>query len=108
MTTATVNPVTCVSCGTTAPMHTMLMNDQGALTCASCLASAEAKAGNRKRAKNVMLAPAMVSTLSYLSFLVPFLNLFVPGLLAATAIWSAIGGIRLHNELGRRRDDHGV
>jgi len=108
MTVASVSPATCTACGTTAPLHTMLMNDQGALTCASCLARAEAQTGMRKRAKNIMLAPAMVSVMSYLALIVPVVNLAAPGILAAIAMWSAIGGIRLHTELGRRRDDHGV
>ena len=107
MPAAATQPATCTTCGTTAPMHMMLMNDQGALTCGSCLAKAEAQAGMRKRAKNIMLAPAMVSTLAYFSFLVPMLNLVGPGILAAIAIFSAVGGIRLHGELGRR-SDHGV
>jgi hypothetical protein len=108
MSTATVNPNTCTTCGTTAPLHTMLMNDQGALTCASCLARSEAQVGLRKRTKNMMLAPAMASVLAYFSFVVPFLNIFLPGVLAALAILSAVTGIKLHGELGRRRDDHGV
>jgi F0F1-type ATP synthase assembly protein I len=65
-------------------------------------------ASARKRAKNVMLAPAMVSVLAYLSFLVPLLNIAAPGILGAMAIWSAVGGIRLHGELGRRKDNDGV
>jgi hypothetical protein len=108
MPAAASNPATCTTCGTTAPMHTFLMNEQGALTCASCLAKAEAQAGLRKRTKNTMLAPAMVSVMAYLSFVVPVFNIAAPGILAAIAMWSAIGGIRLHNEIGRRRDDHGV
>jgi hypothetical protein len=101
MSTAPMNTGTCTTCGKALPMHTMLMNDQGALTCASCLAQREFNDGARKRAKNHMLAPAMISTLAYFSFLVPLWNLFGPGLLAASAIWGAIGGIRLHNELAR-------
>jgi len=107
MPAAAANPATCTQCATTAPMHMMLMNDQGALICGSCQAKGEAQAGTRKRAKNIMLAPAMVSTLAYFSFLVPLLNLVGPGILAAIAIVSAVGGIRLHGELGRTRD-HGV
>ena len=108
MTVASVNPVSCTTCGTTAPMHTMLMNDQGALTCGSCLARAEARAGMRSRAKNIMLAPAMVSVIAYFALVIPVINLVAPGILAAIALWGAIGGIRLHTELGRRGDDHGV
>jgi hypothetical protein len=108
MPTAAANPATCTQCGTVAPLHMMLMNDQGAITCPSCLAKAEAQVGLRKRAKNHMLAPAMISTLAYFSFVVPMWNLAGPGLLAATAIWGAIGGIRLHSELGRSRDNQGV
>jgi hypothetical protein len=108
MTTAAVNMGTCTTCGKTLPMHTLLMNDQGALTCASCLAAREMNEGSRKRAKNHMLAPAMISTLAYFSFLVPFWNLFGPGLLAASAIWGAIGGIRLNNELARAPGNQGV
>jgi hypothetical protein len=108
MPAAAANPATCTACGTVAPMHTMLMNDQGALTCGSCLAQAESQAGMRKRTKNIMLAPAMVSVLAYLSFLIPLVNLAAPGILAAIALWSAIGGIRLYNELGHRRDNEGV
>lgn len=107
MPAAAPNPATCTQCGTTAPMHMMLMNDQGALTCGSCQAKGEAQVGMRKRAKNAMLAPAMLSTLAYFSFLVPVLNLAGPGVLAAIAIWGAVGAIRLHGELGRTRD-HGV
>jgi len=108
MPAAAANPATCTVCETVAPMHAMLMNDQGALTCASCLARVEAQAGMSKRAKNMMLAPAMVSVLAYLSFLIPLVNLAAPGVLAAIALWSAIGGIRLYHELGRRRDNEGV
>jgi hypothetical protein len=108
MPAAATNPVTCTSCGMTAPMHTMLMNDQGALTCASCLARTEMQASARKRAKNVMLAPAMVSVLAYLSFLIPLVNIAAPGILAALAIWSAVGGIRLHGEMSRMKDFDGV
>ena len=108
MTSAAIDPATCTQCGKTAPLRTMLMNEMGALTCDSCLAKREAQAGLRKRAKNTMLAPAMVSTLAYLCFLVPFLNLAAPGVLAAIAMWGAIGGIKVHNEINRRTDDHGV
>src|SRR5438876_5965902 len=107
-TTAAANPATCTQCGTVAPLHLMLMNDQGAITCAPCLAKAEAQVGLRKRTKNHMLAPAMISTLAYFSFLVPVWNLAAPGFLAALAIWGAIGAIKLHTELGRARDNQGV
>ena len=108
MPASAASPATCTSCGTTAPMHTMLMNDQGALTCASCLAKVDAQSGLRKRAKNVMLAPAMVSILAWFSLVLPTVGLFLPGVMAAGAILGAVGGIRLYAELGRRRDDHGV
>jgi hypothetical protein len=62
----------------------------------------------RKRAKNMMLAPAMVSLLAWFSMVVPLLNLAAPGILAAIAILSAVNGIRLYTELGHRSDDHGV
>lgn len=108
MSTASVNPVTCTGCGVIAPMHAMLLNDQGAVTCQSCLAKDEAKAGLRKRIRNSMLAPAMVSLLAWFSLVIPLVNLVAPGVLSAVALWSAIGGIRVYNELGRRPDDHGV
>jgi hypothetical protein len=108
MTTASVNPVTCAGCGVIAPMHTMLLNDQGAVSCQPCLAKEEAKAGLRKRTRNNMLAPAMVSLLAWFSLIIPLINLAAPGVLSAVALWSAIGGVRVYNELGRRRDDHGV
>ena len=108
MTTAAVDPATCTQCGTTAPLRTLLMNEMGALTCNACLARREEQAGTRKRAKNTMLAPAMVSALSYLSFMVPVVNFAAPGVLAAIAMWGAIGGLRVHHEIARRKDDHGV
>jgi hypothetical protein len=36
MTTAAVDPATCTQCGTTAPLHMMLTNETGALTCNAC------------------------------------------------------------------------
>jgi len=108
MPASAASPATCTSCGTTAPMHTMLMNDQGALTCGSCLARVDAQSGLRKRAKNVMLTPAMVSVLGWFALLVPMVGIVLPGLMAAGAILGAVAGIRLYGELGRRRDDHGV
>jgi hypothetical protein len=108
MTTAAIDPATCTQCGTTAPLRTMLMNEMGALTCNSCMAKRGEQDALRKRAKNTMLAPAMVSALAYMSFLVPMLNIAAPGVLAAIAIWGAIGGIKVYNEIGRHRDDHGV
>jgi hypothetical protein len=53
------------------------------------------------------LTPPMLSVLAYLSFLVPFLNLFLPAVLAGSAIWGAIGGIRLFAQLNGRTD-HGA
>jgi hypothetical protein len=108
MTTAAVDPATCTQCGTTAPLRMMLMNEMGALTCNACLAKKLDHEGSRKRAKNTMLAPAMVSALAYLSFVVPVLNISAPGVLAAIAMWGAIGGLRLHREFAHRKDDHGV
>ena len=86
----------------------MLMNEMGALTCNACLTKKLDHEGSRKRAKNTMLAPAMVSAMAYLSFIVPVVNLFAPGVLAAIAMWGAIGGLRLHHEFAHRKDDHGV
>jgi hypothetical protein len=107
MTTAAIDPATCTQCGKTAPLRTMLMNEMGALTCNACLARREGQDATRRRAKNTMLAPAMVSTLAYLAFLIPYINFVAPGVLAAIAIWGAIGGIRVHNEINRTAD-HGV
>jgi len=108
MTTAAVDPATCTQCGATAPLRMMLMNEMGALTCNACLTKKLDQEGSRKRAKNTMLAPAMVSALAYLTFIVPVVNFAAPGVLAAIAMWGAIGGLRLHHEFAHRKDDHGV
>jgi len=85
----------------------LLLDDQGLPICGSCQAKVEAQVGMRKRAKNTMLTPAIVSTLAYFSFLIPLANLVAPAGLAALAILGAVNGIRMHGELGRTRD-HGV
>jgi len=106
--TAAVNPPTCTRCGATVPPNAMMMDAQGAIICPECLDKREDQEGMRKHAKNTMLAPAGVSALAYLAFLVPVIGFVAPAVLAAIAIGGAIRGIRLHGELGDPTDDHGV
>jgi hypothetical protein len=108
MNPAAVKPTTCTRCGETVPPNALLMDADGAIICPECLDKREAQEGLRKYTKNVMLAPAMAAALAYFAFLVPVLGLVAPAVLAAIAILGAIGGIRLHSELARRTDDHGV
>lgn len=108
MNPAAASPVTCTRCGTTVPPNALLTDAAGAILCPECLDKRDDQEGMRKYTKNVMLAPAVASVLAYCAFLVPVIGLVAPAVLAAIAIWGAIGGIRLNIELGGRTDDHGV
>jgi hypothetical protein len=98
---------TCTRCGTTGAQTSMLYDDQGSLICGACQARGESAAGMRKRVMNMTMTPPILSVMAYLSFLIPFLNLIAPALFAGSAIWGAIGGIRLFRELNGRTD-HGA
>jgi hypothetical protein len=95
-------------CGTVLPVTSLLLNGMGSHTCMGCQAHAESQQVLRKTVINTALGAPSLTILAYVVFLIPIVNLVLPGLLAFAGGWQAVGGVRLWAELNRRRDDHGV
>jgi hypothetical protein len=84
----------CAKCGRVVPPHALVYDGSARLICTSCEADAEATAIGKSNALRLAFGPPAIALLGTFTFCLPFLNIFLPLVFGALALFGGVSAIR--------------